>query len=144
MIDEKILKQKAEKYLVCFNDQCPKHEHCLRWQVGLYVPVKQMTITCVNPKLKLSAKGGCSSFREDQIKKVAKGMVHFYDDMPRKLEVAIKTELIATFTRVGYYDMRKGLRPITSDLERMIRQVCRNHGWTKKLHFDDYVDELIW
>ena len=48
MIDEKILKEKAEKYLVCSNEQFPKHKHCLRWMVGQHVSCEQLSITCVN------------------------------------------------------------------------------------------------
>ena len=51
MIDEKILKEKAGKYLVCFIEQCPKNEHCLRWIVGQHVPCEQLSITCVNSKI---------------------------------------------------------------------------------------------
>ena len=144
MIDEKVLKEKAEKYLICFNNQCSRHESCLRWLVGQHVSERQMVITCINPRLKLSSKGWCPSYRDNQEKKVAKGMVHFYDNMPRKMEAAIKADLIANYTRVGYYDMRKGTRLITSEIEREIRQVCRKHGWTKKLLFDEYTDALIW
>lgn len=143
MIDEKILKEKAEKYLVCFNQQCPKHEYCLRWMVGQYVPCEQISITCVNPQIE--KKGGeCPVYRDSQPQSVAKGMVHFYDEMPRKLEVAIKNKLIARYTRVGYYSMRKAERPITIDIEREIEKVCRSHGWNDALQFDERNDKVIW
>ena len=71
-------------------------------------------------------------------------MVHFYDEMPRKLEVAIKNNLIAQYTRVGYYNMRKAERPITYDIEQEIAQVCLKHGWTHKLQFDERKNEVVW
>ena len=144
MIDEKMLKEKAEKYLVCFNEQCPKHEHCLRWMVGQYVPEQQMAITCVNPNMTKNSAKECPAYRDEKPQPIAKGMIHFYDEMPRKMEVAIKTDLIAHYTRVGYYDMRKAARPITADIEKDIEQVCRSHGWSDKLQFDERVDEVIW
>ena len=143
MIDEKILKEKAEKYLVCFIEQCPKHEHCLRWIVGQHVPCEQFSITCVNPKL-AKKKDECPAFRDSRPQNVAKGMIHFYDEMPRKLEVAIKNDLIARYTRVGYYNMRKAERPITADIEKSIEQVCRNHGWNEILQFDEREEEVVW
>ena len=143
MIDEKILKEKAEKYLVCFNEQCPKHEHCLRWMVGQHVPCKQLSITCVNPKIE-KKDGECPAYRDSQPQNVAKGMIHFYDEMPRKLEVAIKNELIARYTRVGYYNMRKAERPITQEIENEIIQVCRNHGWKGEIRFDERKCEVVW
>ena len=141
MIDEKILKEKAGKYLVCFNEQCSKHEHCLRWMVGQYVPYEQLSITCVNPKVTKKGDDECPAFRDSQPQNVAKGMVHFYDEMPRKLEVAIKNDLIARYTRVGYYNMRKAERPITTDVEKEIEKICQNHGWNNELLFNERVDE---
>jgi hypothetical protein len=38
MIDENILREKAKNYTVCFNGECPLHDHCLRWQAGHYLP----------------------------------------------------------------------------------------------------------
>ena len=143
MIDEKILKEKAEKYLVCFNERCPNHEHWLRWIVGQHVSYEQLSITCVNPKIE-KKEGECPAYRDSQPQRVAKGMVHFYDEMPRKLEVAIQNNLIARYTLVGYYDMRKAARLITVDVEKEIEKVCRNHGCNNKPLFDEQVDEVIW
>ena len=33
---ETLFREKAKKYLVCFNESCPLHAQCLRWEVGQY------------------------------------------------------------------------------------------------------------
>lgn len=144
MIDETTLKEHVSNYNLCFCDKCPQHTHCLRWLVGQYVPATRQLVTCINPHGELVTTDQCPAYRDDTPQRVARGMVHFYDEMPRRLEVVIKAALIARFTRVGYYNMRKGVRPITADTQQVIEQVCRAHGWTQPLQFDKYVDEIIW
>ncbi|MBR1932215.1 MAG: hypothetical protein IJ841_00810 [Prevotella sp.] len=143
MTDQEILRSRGEKYVVCFSGDCQRREHCLRWQVGSVVTGDRQVLTCVNPRIEKNA-DGCSMFRSDQPQRVARGMVHFYDQMSRRMEVAIKTELIGRYTRVGYYDMRKGKRPITPDVMEEIEQTCRSHGWQGDVVFDSYGDEPLW
>jgi len=144
MLDETTLRAKAKAYDVCFCEECPKHGHCLRWQVGQYVSPSRQMVTCVNPLAEHVATDQCPAYRDDMPQRVAKGMVYFYDEMPRKMEVVIKAALIARFTRVGYYKLRKGDKPITSDKKQVIENVCRAYGWDQPLQFDRYVDEIIW
>ncbi|MBR0274989.1 MAG: hypothetical protein IJQ76_02110, partial [Prevotella sp.] len=103
MIDENILKDKARNYTVCFNNECPLHEHCLRWQVGRYVPERLYTISCFNPNHPGAGSDTCPGYRSDQPQRIARGMVGFYSEMPRAKEVAIKKRLIEYYTRVNYY-----------------------------------------
>lgn len=144
MVHRQILKEKAAKYLVCFNENCPLHVHCLRWQVSRFVSDSRLVISCINPNLSQAVEGKCPAYRNDTPQPVARGMVHFYDDMPRKTEVEIKTKLISRYGRTGYYDMRRGTRQITAEIQEEIRQVCCSCGWTVKLRFDGYSEELVW
>jgi hypothetical protein len=41
---EDAFREKAGHYLVCFVDQCPLHDHCLRWLVGQYVDIQPWPI----------------------------------------------------------------------------------------------------
>lgn len=144
MIDENILREKATKYLLCFKDNCPRHIRCLHWQVAQYVSEELPIVTCVNPRFKQVETNECPYYHDDTPQRVAKGMIHFYEAIPRKLETAIKADLIARFTRVGYYKMRNGLRPITPEIEQIISDVCHSHGWEEELKFDERGEEVIW
>ena len=144
MIDETTLREKAKTYHVCICEHCPKHGHCLRWLAGQYVPESKETVICINPHGKLVATTQCPAYRDDTPQHVAKGMVGFYEEMPGRLEVVIKAALIKRFTRVGYYNLRKGAKLITAETEQVIEKVCRDYGWEKPLRFDEYVNEIIW
>ena len=144
MIDEKTLREKPKGYDVCFCEHCPKHEHCLRWEAGQYASPSNLIVTCVNPHAEHVATDLCPAYRDDRPQRVAKGMLYFYDAMPRKMEVIIKAALIRRFTRVGYYRLRKGDKPITADKMQVIETACRAYGWTEPLQFDKYVEEVVW
>lgn len=144
MTDEKILQEKARSYAVCFNGECPLHEHCLRWQAGCYVPEHPYSIRCFNPRYEQAGTEHCPGYRSDQPQRVPYGMTRMYDDMPRVLEVTIKKRLIDAFSRVMYYRYRRGERPITPDIAQKISSVCRECGWTAPVVFDRYRDELVW
>ena len=97
MTKDEVFKKQAEKGLICLNDNCEKREHCLRWQLREYVAKNRMTLTCINPRHKDVAKGKCPLYLDDKKIRMAKGMMQFYDEMPRKMEVLIKGQLIAAY-----------------------------------------------
>lgn len=123
MIDENILKDKAKNYTVCFNNECPLHEHCLRWQVGRYVPERLYTINCFNPNHPGAGSDTCPGYRSDKTQRIPRGMTHFYEAMTRHMEIAIKSQLINHFSRVTYYRYRRGEYPITPKIEQKITEV---------------------
>ena len=144
MIDENILREKAKYYTVCFNGECPLHDHCLRWQAGHYLPEHLYSVYCFNPNHPGAATDNCPGFRTDQLQRIPRGMVHFYEAMPGKMERAIKARLIERYSRVMYYRYRRGEYPITPDVEQTILHVCRDCGWTADPVYDSYDDELVW
>lgn len=144
MIDENILRKRAQNYIVCFNSECPLHEHCLRWQTGHYVSERPYSVSCFNPRHRHAGSDSCPGYRSDHPQRVPRGMVGFYAAMPGAMERAIKSRLIECYTRVGYYRFRRGERPITPDVEQKITDVCRECGWTAAPVFDSYSEELLW
>ena len=144
MLDEKTLQEKACKYLVCFNEQCLRHEHCLRWQVGLHVPADRWIVTTINPRNTYVAAGECPYYRDDKPVRIPKGMVNFFEDMPLKQARFIKAAFIQEFTHIGYYHYRNGSKQITPDVVQVMEEICRKHGWTQPLAFDEYVEEVLW
>ena len=142
---ETIFTQKAKNYFVCFADLCPLHATCLRWEVGQYVDVEEKAILSMNPRNHKIAQGECEYYRKDEVIKMPIGMrEHFYYDMPRHTEQAIKQELIDHFGRYNYYRYHSAHRPITPDVLQVIQTVCQRHGWTQPLRFDAEVEDYVW
>ena len=50
MTEQEIFKAKVkEGYTICFAEQCPMKERCLRYLVGQQMPDTKSTCHCVNP-----------------------------------------------------------------------------------------------
>lgn len=62
MTVENILREKAAKYILCFNDNCPHHVHCLHWQVAQCVSEELPIVTSINPRFKQVVTNECSYY----------------------------------------------------------------------------------
>lgn len=144
MTDEQLFREKAEHYIVCYNDACQRHEHCLRHLVAPYVAETVRVKECVNPTNAEVRAGCCPFFKSDAPMKMGRGFTHLYDNMPKKMGTVIRKELDATLGHNAYYKYRNGKLPVTPDIYERIAEVCRNNGWTEPPVFDTEVDELNW
>ena len=135
----------AKNYVVCYNDQCPLHEQCLRYDAGQFKTASSLIIRTVNPNHKLVAANNCPMFRDNRPQRMVVGMKkHFYRDMPARIATSIKARLIDHNCRSTYYQYHNGKRPITPDLLAFIKQVCREEGWTQPLVFDGETEGYAW
>ena len=143
--EELLIKQAKEGYTVCYADQCPLHNHCLRWLVGQHVPTTRSSYHCVNPHFEGVASDDCPMYRNDQKVRFAKGMLHiFTDDMPKRVESAVRYGIIGLTNRTYYFEYRNGSRLIPPALQENIRNLFRENGWTTDVHFDSYVEDYDW
>ena len=139
------MKKAREGYTVCYVEQCPLREHCLRWLVAQHVPNTAMSYNCVNPNYKGVGTTDCPMRRKDEQVRFAKGMTHvFNDDMPRRVEDAVKYGVISKTNRTYYYEYKNGSRLIPPALQEHIRRLFRENGWTEDIHFDNYVEAYDW
>ena len=72
-------------------------------------------------------------------------MLHtFTDDMPKRLETAVRNGIIRKTNRTYYFEYRNGSRPIPPALQEEIRRLFRTNGWTEEVKFDSYVEDYDW
>lgn len=137
--------EKALQYTVCFAQQCPLREQCLRWEVGQYVDPEEKVLTCINPLHKDVAKGQCPNYRNNQKMTMPVGMrKYFYHDMPQYQARNIKNALILHYGRTTYYRYHSAIRPILPEVLQVIQNVCHRYGWTQPLRFDTEVEDYTW
>ena len=86
----------------------------------------------------------CPQYRDDKPVRMPIGLCTIYYDMPSRIERGIKHHLIAVYSRKRYYEYHNGTRPLTPDVERYVRQVMINAGWTEEPRFLNYVEEYLW
>ena len=145
-IAKELLVEKArEGYTVCFAEECPLRTLCLRWQVGPYVPHSYSSYRCVNPHFEGVATTACPMYRNDQKVRFAKGMLHiFTDDMPAKVEPAVRQGVIRKTNRTYYFEYRRGARLMPPAVQEEVRSLFREAGWNEEVHFDGYVEDYDW
>ncbi len=141
---EEIFAEKADNYEACYSDICPLRDHCLHSILSNYKPTERLYVTCVNLHNPKMQREDCPLFRMDEPIRMPKGLSAIYYDMPGRLERAIKNHLINVYSRKRYYEYHNGTRPLTPDVERYVRQVLKNYGWTQEPTFADYVEEYLW
>ena len=146
MTDKKTLfQEKAKTYMCCFCDQCPRHNQCLRYEVGQYADPQQHVVTSINPRYQKAADGTCEYFRDNQPVLMPVGMQQrFYFDMPQHTMRQIKNRLIAALGRTVYYQYHGGRRPITPQVHDLIQTTCQQAGWTQPLRFDSETENFVW
>lgn len=141
---EQMLRKKALSNMVCFMEQCPLHERCLRWQAGAYVPAERRVATCVSPRYEGAATEQCDLYCSDEPVHMPLGMRHFFDDMPARIAAGIRRSLINHNCRTTFYKYQSGRRPITPDYQRLIEAVCRRHGWNGPFNYDGEYVGYVW
>lgn len=141
---EEIFRERAPHYLVCHIERCPLRDHCLRWLVGRYADSRPLAVNSVNPLHPQVATQECPLYRENRIEVHAKGMVHFYDDMPKRKEANIRDRLIGMYNRRKYYEYRNGVRLITPEMQQDILRVCQESGWTAPPRYDGSEEDYVW
>ncbi|UKK53909.1 DUF6078 family protein [Prevotella sp. E2-28] len=146
MKEKDIFKEKAENgYIVCFADNCPLKECCLRYLVGQKMPDTTSSYHCVNPRFQDVGTTNCSLFRKAEKVKYAKGMTHlFNEDMPKRVEPYVRQHLINSHCRTYYYEFRNGERLIPPTVQEEIRQYFREAGWNGDVIFDGFVEDYEW
>lgn len=136
--------EKAETYLVCYNEACLLSAECLRRKLASYVPNTRCTVECVNPDYVAAQQGQCVYYRPSAPVAMHKGLTRFYDQIPERIARSIRRTLVYDFGNSNYYRYRNGELTITPDIEKRIKKVCLQNGWTADLVFDEELYDYDW
>ena len=141
---EEAFREKVHHYLVCFIDSCPLREQCLRWLVGQYAPTLPYAYNAINPRNPKIGGEQCEMFRKNQRVVMKRGLTHLYDDMPGLMERRVRGLLIQWWGRKKYFEVRKGQRLITPEMQQDIEDACHHHGWKDPINYDGEEESWLW
>ena len=144
MTQEELFREKSEHYLICYINECARHETCLRWLVGQQSKRDAIVTESVNPINPEVREGKCPMYRENRKVSYAIGMMHFFEQMTGSMERSIKNNLIHLFSRKRFYEYRNGTRPIPPEAQKTIANVCKANGWTGELCYDGWEENFYW
>lgn len=144
LTQEEVFREKVHHYLVCFIDQCPLHEQCLRWMVGQYADTRPLAYNAINPRNPNIGGEQCEMFRKCQRVMMKRGFKDLFHEMPGYMERGIRHSLISIFGHRKYFEMRRGDRLITPEQQQDIAAICQQYGWTGPIVYDGEQEEWSW
>jgi len=143
-IEKQLEKKVQQGFVTCFHDDCPQHEHCLRWLGRGYADTTPLVMTCVsmvNPDIGGEA---CPMYRPDRKVRFAYGFIGLLEQLPKKMGNDLMDRLIGECKRTYAYEHRNGKRPIPPQLQQKIISYLRNQGWEQPVDFDRYSEDYLW
>ena len=129
-----------EHYLLCFTDDCPLADTCLRRLAARSGKVKDEVVMVVNPVRYCG--DNCPSYKENRMVTMAYGMKDSFHEVKADHIARLRGKLIDHFGRGSYYLRRNGLRGITPEEQQYIGSVFRQFGY--EVTFDRTAEETGW
>jgi len=125
-------------YALCFNQQCPLHEHCMHYVVGQQASHIRSFGPAVYPWALHD--GQCELYRECAPVQIAWGFTHLYDFVPRNLWTAARYSVRHYFSQGygTYYRYHHGERKLTPQQQQDVIAIVMRYGSTKEPLFDHY------
>lgn len=122
-------------WAICFQNECPMADACLRHAIGRLAPADLTHHTIVLP----AARQGdhCTLFVSKEPVLVARGMQHLLPSMPAELKSRVLRGLYDIFgSRAQYYRYREGRYPITPEQQHRVTSLFRSCGIRQEPVFD--------
>jgi len=130
-------------YAVCIHEDCPMADTCLHRQVYAKLLESRNYLRMVNPQ-RCSKNAQCEFYRDSKPVRFARGFINFQKNMfPGQYQTFMMT-LIGKFGRNGYFDRRRGTKPLSPKEQEVVMEALRNAGVTNELKFDAYEELINW
>lgn len=124
-------------WAICFQNDCPLADCCLRHAVALLTPKNLTHHATVLP----AAREGdhCRLFATAEPVRIARGMKKMLGNRSSGLASTIREELFGIFgSRTQYYRYRDGEYDITPEQQHRVLNVLRKYGYQGEEPFDHY------
>ncbi len=120
----------------CFNEACPMHGECLRYQSGLEIPEDRVWGSAVFPTALKDGK--CEFYRKDEKVRLATGFLTS-NPMQNGLFIQMRYRLSPFLGGNGtYYLYRNGKKWLTPEQQRGIQNILRKVGYKEEVIYAEY------
>jgi len=128
-------------WAVCFNNNCPLAEDCLRHHVAQILPNNTERTTCITP-LALQD-GKCQWFASCEPVTTAWGLNRLYDKVYHKDYAPLKKRIATALRgRSNYYRYNNGELTLTPEEQQQIANIMAEMGYNEPPVFEHYRKEL--
>lgn len=128
-------------WALCFNQSCPLHEHCLRYQAGVLAPPDLTVTRCVTPRVLTGER--CKVFTSMEPTKMARGFTTIYQKVLKRDYTSLRkfmTNLLSG--KRYYYEYKRGERLLSPEQQSDIRELFASFGYKDSVQFDSYEETL--
>ena len=128
-------------WALCFNQSCPLHEHCLRFQAGVLAPPDLTVTRCVTPRALTGER--CKVFTSMEPTKMARGFSTIYQKVLKRDYTSLRkfmTNLLSG--KRYYYEYKRGERLLSPEQQSDIRELFASFGYKDSVQFDSYEETL--
>lgn len=128
-------------WALCFNQSCPLHEHCLRYQAGVLAPPDLTVTRCVTPRVLTGER--CKVYASMEPVKIARGFSTIYQNVLKRDYTSLRKYMTSLLSgKRYYYEYKRGERPLSPEQQSDIRQLFESFGYKDSVHFDSYEETL--
>lgn len=133
-------KDAPHDWAICFQNDCPLSDRCLRHAVAQLAPP---TLTHHVTVLPAAREGDhCRLFATAEPVRIARGMKQMLAPGSTGTDSAIRHQLFGIFgSRTHYYRYRDGEYDITPEQQRKVLNVLRKYGFRSEEPFDHYTTQ---
>ena len=128
-------------WALCFNQSCPLHEHCLRYQAGVLAPPDLTVTRCVTPRVLTGER--CKVYASMEPVKMARGFSTIYQNVLKRDYTSLRKFMTSLLSgKRYYYEYTRGERSLSPEQQSDIRQLFGSFGYKDSVHFDSYEETL--
>ena len=133
--------QAPHDWAICFQDDCPLKDTCLRHAIARLAPDSLTHHSIVLPAARHGDR--CSLFATKEPVQFARGMKSLLPRAARGELRLLREGLYAIFGSTSrYYLFREGKYPITPQQQQSIQALFRRHGINSAPHYDSIIEEF--
>lgn len=126
---------------VCFNNNCPLADDCLRHYVAQKLPADTERVNCITPQALHD--GQCQWFASCEPVTTAWGLARLYDKVYHKDYAPLKKRIATALRgRSNYYRYNNGELTLTPAEQQQIARIMAEMGYTEAPVFEHYREEL--
>ncbi len=128
-------------WALCFNQSCPLHEHCLRYQAGVLAPPDLTVTRCVTPRVLTGER--CKVYASMEPVKIARGFSTIYQNVLKRDYTSLRKYMTSLLSgKRYYYEYKRGERSLSPEQQSDIRQLFESFGYKDSVRFDSYEETL--
>ena len=130
------------RWAVCFNDNCPLADKCLRRHVARKMPDNTERTECITPNALQD--GQCRWFASMETITTAWGLRRLYDKVYHKDYMPLKKAITTLLRgRSNYYRYNNGELTLTPQEQQQIAQLMADMGYREQPIFEHYREEIL-